>query len=355
MRTIYLIRHAKPETGGRRMCIGTTDLPIGTLGRLQSVILSAVMREKHVQQVFCSDLQRSIQTARFLTSDPVIIPDLREMHAGEWDGLDFEEIQRRWPSLYERRGADPNIPIPGAEDVREGQQRFLQAVQTALAQSTGDIAIVAHITVIQTLICHVLGIPPTQCRKFRLDHCSVTQLYYNGQFQLEKIGAKPQPTLDEAMCRSLLRAAQVPEQVIRHCEAVRRKALDITASLAQTGIVLDSGLISAAALLHDIARTQKDHVGVGADWLNALEYPEVSGIIRSHHDYDGNAVNEHAVVYLADKVIRESEEVTILERFRESSKKCRDEAAAAAHQKRLEQAIRIRDAVNELCGKEVVL
>ena len=355
MRKVYLIRHAKPETGGRRMCIGTADLPVGILGQLQSVILSEYMQERKTAQVFCSDLQRSIQTAEYLNPNPIIIPGLREMHAGDWDGLDFEEIQKRWPELYKKRGSDPNIPIPGAEDVEEGQRRFLRAVHSALEQSTGDIAIVTHITVIQSLICHVLGIPPTQCRQFRLDYCSVTQLYYDGQIHVADINGRPHVSLDEAMCLSLLHAAQLPDRVIRHCEAVRRKALEIANELRQSGAVLDLEIIASAALLHDIARIQKEHAVAGADWLAALGYPEVSEVIRSHHDFDGNAINEQAVVYLADKVIRETDEVTIPERFRESSKKCLDDAARAAHEKRFQTAIRLRDAVNARCEKEVVL
>lgn len=337
------------------MCIGTTDLPLGTLGRLQSVVLSRVIQKKAPQQVFCSDLQRSIQTAKYLSAAPVIVPGLREMCAGEWDGLDFEVIQARWPELYEKRGLDPNYPIPGAEDVAQGQQRFLQAVQEALDQSGGDIAIVAHITVMQSLLCHALGIPPSQCRQFRLDHCSVTQIYYNGEFHVANVNERPHISLDEGICHALLREARVPERIICHCEAVARKALEISASLNQSGLALNTEIISSGALLHDIARLQKNHASLGADWLNALGYPEVSQIIRNHHDYEGDAVNEQAVVYLADKVIRETEEVTIRERFLESEKKCITPAAKEAHQLRYVQTVRIRDTVNKLCGKEVVM
>ena len=40
-RTVYLIRHAMPDLPlGERWCVGVrTDLPLGTLGRLQAALL----------------------------------------------------------------------------------------------------------------------------------------------------------------------------------------------------------------------------------------------------------------------------------------------------------------------------
>lgn len=32
---------------------------------------------------------------------------------GLWDGLSFREIKERFPELYERRGVDMSVPIPG--------------------------------------------------------------------------------------------------------------------------------------------------------------------------------------------------------------------------------------------------
>ena len=158
MRKIYLIRHARPDIpAGRAQCIGITDIPLGTLGQLQTVVLGEYMKGIPLQAVFASDLSRAIQTASAISPAPAIIPDFREMDAGQWDGLFFDEIRLRWPEIYEKRGIDPNVPMPGAEAPSHGQHRFKQALQTVLQQTTGDIAIVAHCTVMQSFLSYVLG------------------------------------------------------------------------------------------------------------------------------------------------------------------------------------------------------
>ena len=65
MRRIYLIRHTMPDfPAGQKMCCGWADIPLGAVGRMQAVLLERYMADYPVTQVFCSDLSRSVQTAR---------------------------------------------------------------------------------------------------------------------------------------------------------------------------------------------------------------------------------------------------------------------------------------------------
>lgn len=143
MRRVYLIRHGKPDfPGGEKMCLGITDLPLGEEGRIQARELAEVL--PRVEAVFSSSLSRAADTARFLGKPVQVVPGLQELGAGQWDGLTFREIRREYPALYEARGTDPKVPIPGQEDPEKGLRRFRQALLEALNRSTGDIAVVTH-------------------------------------------------------------------------------------------------------------------------------------------------------------------------------------------------------------------
>ena len=49
MRKIYLIRHSQPDfPNGRKMCIGKTDISLGEVGRMQSILLAEGMKEKNI-------------------------------------------------------------------------------------------------------------------------------------------------------------------------------------------------------------------------------------------------------------------------------------------------------------------
>lgn len=192
MRTIYLIRHAKPDLPpGPRLCYGITDIPLGEEGRRQGERLAEFMKSRSVTAVFCSNLSRSRDTARYLTDSPIEIPDLREMDAGEWEGLDFETIRARWPDIYARRGSDPTTPIPGGETLEAGQRRYVAAMEQALARSEGDIAVVGHASCMRTFFCHVQGKPLTRLWDIFPPYGSVTEVLWDGEFHLGEIGIVP--------------------------------------------------------------------------------------------------------------------------------------------------------------------
>ena len=156
MKKVYLIRHGLPDfPGGKGMCIGTTDIPMGDKGLAQA----AQMAEKlpAVTAVFSSPLTRAVQTAQAIGYPITILPDLREMHAGEWDGLTFDEIRQRYPELYAARASDLTIPLPGAEDHEEGLHRFAAAMEKAANLAPGDFAVVAHGGIIAQFLQHITG------------------------------------------------------------------------------------------------------------------------------------------------------------------------------------------------------
>ena len=112
--------------------------------------------------------------------------------------------------------------------------------------------------------------------------------------------------------------------------------------------------MESAALLHDVARGEKDHARMGAAWLRELGYHEAAALVAQHHDRRDEAVDEAALLYLADKCVQEDRRVTIAERFALSAGRCLTPEAKAAHAARLEAALHLRDTINEICGKTLV-
>ena len=157
MKNVYLIRHALPDfPGGKGMCIGTTDIPLGEEGHRQAERMAKDLPA--VTAVFSSPLSRAVQTAQAIGRPVTIIDDLREMYTGEWDGLTFEEIRQRYPQLYAARANDLTLPLPGAEDNRDGLARFRDAMTQAAELAPGDVAVVAHGGVIALFLQDVTNV-----------------------------------------------------------------------------------------------------------------------------------------------------------------------------------------------------
>lgn len=143
MKKVYLIRHGLPDfPGGKRMCIGTTDIPMGEKGLAQALEMAGKLPP--VTAVFSSPLTRAMQTAAAIGMPVAVLDGLREMDAGEWDGLTFDLIRERYPELYAARLHDLTLPLPGAEDQEAGLSRFTAAMEEAAHLAPGDFAVVAH-------------------------------------------------------------------------------------------------------------------------------------------------------------------------------------------------------------------
>ena len=147
-----------------------------------------------------------------------------------------------------------------------------------------------------------------------------------GDFQKALEYFKHQNTLTDDECRAVFLRYKTPDHVIKHGEAVSGISCRIAALLNETGRVsIDTDLLKAGALLHDIARDKPDHGRAGALILDELGYSGVAEIIRWHMDIKLNENNPHidetAIVYLADKMVKEDLFVSLKERFSESHRK----------------------------------
>jgi putative nucleotidyltransferase with HDIG domain len=337
MRTLYLIRHGHPDIPlGERWCLGRTDLPLAPIGRMQAALLP-FCTELRDKPVYSSYLTRALETAYPLCPEPLIRDGLEEQDLGEWDGLPFSEIMVRWPELYAAREKNPDLWPESAENTESVRRRMHAAVLRCLEETEGDLVIVSH----KSAIASLTGQRP------KLLHTSISTLSWDGKKLTPlEIGRLPHPALTEEVCMALLHAAGTPEPVIAHCRAVAEKALRLADRAEEVGAAPDRQRLYAAALLHDIARTEPDHAAVGAAWLRTLGYTDVADIVARHHDWEGDVLDDAALLFLADKYLQGDREVTLHERFALSRTRCLTPEALQAHGRRLEAAERIENTLN---------
>lgn len=122
-------------------------------------------------------------------------------------------------------------------------------------------------------------------------------------------------------CRAIWEQNNLPLNIVKHCKAVANIACNIGEKLLSKGSILDLKKLKAAALLHDIGRMQNQHAKAGQKILKILGYDEIADIISVHTDIEiknNIEITEAEIVYLADKLVIEDENVTLEERFRNS-------------------------------------
>lgn len=108
-----------------------------------------------------------------------------------------------------------------------------------------------------------------------------------------------------------------PEQTAAHCRMVARLAVYL-GRIISAHLPLDVERITAGALLHDIAKGEKEHAAAGAALLLEMGYSGIADIVSSHMDINvsgASPLGEAEVVYLADKLVRGSSLVPLSVRF----------------------------------------
>ncbi|MDR0570115.1 MAG: TIGR03960 family B12-binding radical SAM protein [Clostridiales Family XIII bacterium] len=108
---------------------------------------------------------------------------------------------------------------------------------------------------------------------------------------------------------TILRENKTPEHVIRHCAAVADVAARVGEELNRTGLSLDVGLISFAAMLHDVARSESEHAAAGAKLLRDMGFERAACIVEAHMEHhfpeSTDDFTELDVVCVGDRTVKE--------------------------------------------------
>lgn len=140
------------------------------------------------------------------------------------------------------------------------------------------------------------------------------------------------PDLKE--CYRILELYHVPDNIVKHCREVTLVSEEILCSLQNAGCFLNVQALMAATMLHDIAKSQRNHALAGKDLLSCIGYCEVGDIIGSHTNIevdDEGEITESEILYLADKLVREDRMISLVERFDSARKKYRNDPEALSN------------------------
>lgn len=161
------------------------------------------------------------------------------------------------------------------------------------------------------------------------------------------------PSVREA--KALLEMVGTPLKVQGHCRAVAEVALELAEALGKE-VQLDLRLLESAALLHDMAKTERDHADAGAGLLERWGYPEVAGLVRQHMDLEAGTplISEAAILYLADKLTRGESLYTLEEREAMAREKfAGDPGALEGMERRLGKAREVQCEVERITGRRI--
>jgi broad specificity phosphatase PhoE len=160
---IYLLRHGAVQGVDRKTYIGQIDLPLSPEGIDQAKAWHDFFQNSLPDNIFCSDLKRSLLTANII-ADPFldricIEKSFREISLGRWDGVLMEDIRKKYPRQWERRGNNlKEFRPPEGESFSDLSERVVPTFYRICEDTPNDMIIVAHAGVNRVILAELMGI-----------------------------------------------------------------------------------------------------------------------------------------------------------------------------------------------------
>jgi len=163
--TVWLVRHGESTWNALGLVQGQAGGPTLTeKGRLQSAQAAEQFRDRAVNAVYASDLERAQQTASFFVSvvgRPIqTVVALRERCFGRQEGLPLASLQPGQSGISGQRVVDASARPEGGESLDQVYDRVGAFIEWLRGQSpTGDVILVTHGGAIRAIQAYCAGVP----------------------------------------------------------------------------------------------------------------------------------------------------------------------------------------------------
>ena len=191
---LYIVRHGQTEWNVLEKFQGQLNSPLTPEGIEKVKETAKELKNVNFEAGYTSQMGRTIATAEIIlennkyeqekTSDQKLklqkLPELNEIHFGEWQGLTFKETFVKYPKEAHNYFYDVknyNAKNIKGEELKDGLERFLKGLEKIREeQKSGNILIVTHGTVLELFFNHI--------QNREADDLDERKLIGNGQYKI---------------------------------------------------------------------------------------------------------------------------------------------------------------------------
>jgi broad specificity phosphatase PhoE len=196
--SLLLIRHAEVEARYHRIFGGKIDMNLSPRGHEQARVLAKYLHAKKIDTIYASPMKRVQQTlAPFLgngATQQTIFKDLREVDFGDWTGLNWEQVAKKFNLLtHEWLEHIQQGILPNGENGAQFRSRVEPCVRQIVESHPGQtVGVFCHGGVIRMILSILLELPLPRTNMFEIEYASITQIALQpGHAEIELLNFAP--------------------------------------------------------------------------------------------------------------------------------------------------------------------
>lgn len=202
---LYIVRHGQVVGHEERRLNGHTDVPLTDLGRAQLDAVAENLKGAELTAVYSSDLQRARYggeaVARMHNLNLTIDPGFKELYFGDWEGLNFQEVEERYPGILTERFKNiADHRPPAGETIRDLWNRVGTSLEKMIAVNEGGrVCLVAHSGVNRVILLQAIGGTPDMVWRIDQDYGGLSVIdYYSDSHPVVRFTNAANPATIEA-------------------------------------------------------------------------------------------------------------------------------------------------------------
>ncbi len=180
---LLLIRHAVNDWVGKRLAGWTPGVHLNDEGRAQVSDLVQRLAEVPFAAIYCSPLERTMETAQPLADAHGLTVQVREglgeTRYGDWTGRKLEDLkeEKLWPVIQVYPGG---ARFPNGESLHEVQVRMVAELDAIRHAHPGQtVAVISHSDPIKLAAAHYAGLPMDLFQRLTISPASVTAFAFS--------------------------------------------------------------------------------------------------------------------------------------------------------------------------------
>lgn len=158
---ILLVRPGQTDFDCQKRVQGGLDLPLNESGQQEVAILASSLQDQPIDLILSGPRNPAMGTAQVLAESLGVThksyEGLKNVSQGLWEGLEVDEVKRKYPSVYKHWEESPiEVSIPNAEPTCEVTKR-VEKILKKYVRKKSMVLIVAAEPLASLIVCLVEG------------------------------------------------------------------------------------------------------------------------------------------------------------------------------------------------------